>query len=213
MFTALLGSVVRGAVPPFGITTIHDPVPQEQYTSGFVHMSLMSAKESTFARQRAAGAYESSKYETIASLTPCVNGKAAGYSCKNIDLYSFTSHAALGSSTGEGSSSWGWTSPTGREIIIVAQVSYRYPVTVKLDPMYKCLYCICTFAFLWPPCQDSPLFFATFLSYCSNINEKQTDLVDRPMVPRLQRSTLMVPCLTLVACPSKVPTASGVVSI
>jgi hypothetical protein len=38
-----------------------------------------------------------------------------------IDLYSFKSHADLGSVAGEGSSSWGWTSPEGREFIAIAQ--------------------------------------------------------------------------------------------
>lgn len=38
-----------------------------------------------------------------------------------IDFYDFKSHADLGSSTGEGSSTWGWTSPDGREFIAIAQ--------------------------------------------------------------------------------------------
>lgn len=38
-----------------------------------------------------------------------------------IDFYDFKSHADLGSSTGEGSSAWGWTSSTGREFAAIAQ--------------------------------------------------------------------------------------------
>jgi hypothetical protein len=38
-----------------------------------------------------------------------------------IDLYSFKSHADLGSPTGEGSSSWGWTSANGREFVAIGQ--------------------------------------------------------------------------------------------
>lgn len=38
-----------------------------------------------------------------------------------VDFYDFVSHANLGSSTGEGSSSWGWTSPDGRELVVIAQ--------------------------------------------------------------------------------------------
>lgn len=38
-----------------------------------------------------------------------------------IDFYDFVSHANLGSRRGQGSSSWGWTSPEGREFIVVAQ--------------------------------------------------------------------------------------------
>lgn len=38
-----------------------------------------------------------------------------------IDFYDFKSHADLGSATGEGSSTWGWVSPEGREFIAIAQ--------------------------------------------------------------------------------------------
>ena len=38
-----------------------------------------------------------------------------------MDLYHFVSHWDLGSDTGEGSSTWGWTSPEGREFIAIAQ--------------------------------------------------------------------------------------------
>ncbi len=37
------------------------------------------------------------------------------------DLYHFLSHADLGSTTGEGSSSWGWTSHDGREFVAIGQ--------------------------------------------------------------------------------------------
>jgi hypothetical protein len=38
-----------------------------------------------------------------------------------VDFYDFVSHADLGSKTGQGSSSWGWTSEDGREFVVVAQ--------------------------------------------------------------------------------------------
>jgi choice-of-anchor B domain-containing protein len=38
-----------------------------------------------------------------------------------IDLTHFLSHTDLGSETGEGSSSWGWTSPDNREFVAIAQ--------------------------------------------------------------------------------------------
>ncbi|KAF8637031.1 hypothetical protein AX16_010886 [Volvariella volvacea WC 439] len=117
-FASLIGIAQAGFA---GIQEFHNPATQERYASGAVHMQLMSTKESTFQRQLDAGAYDSSQYASIQAFTPCVNGKAAGYSCSNIDLYSYTPHSALGSSVGQGSSSWGWTSPDGREIIIVAQ--------------------------------------------------------------------------------------------
>jgi hypothetical protein len=43
------------------------------------------------------------------------------FRCNNVDFYDFVSHADLGSQTGEGSSSWGWTSPDGREFVAIAQ--------------------------------------------------------------------------------------------
>jgi hypothetical protein len=36
-------------------------------------------------------------------------------------LYNFKSHTSLGSKTGQGSSSWGWTSPEGREFVAIGQ--------------------------------------------------------------------------------------------
>lgn len=126
MKTVLLAGAISGLLgnaAAFKVAEIANPMVNERYASGAVHMNLMATKESTFTRQLNAGAYNSSQYASIAAFTPCTNGKAAGYSCKNIDLYSYTSHSSLGSATGQGSSSWGWTSATGREIIIVAQVS------------------------------------------------------------------------------------------
>lgn len=40
---------------------------------------------------------------------------------RQIDLYHFLSHQALGSWGGRGSSSWGWTSADGREIVAIGQ--------------------------------------------------------------------------------------------
>jgi hypothetical protein len=37
------------------------------------------------------------------------------------DMYDFKTHAELGSNGGEGSGSWGWTSPEGREFIAIGQ--------------------------------------------------------------------------------------------
>ena len=36
-------------------------------------------------------------------------------------MYDFKTHRQLGSTRGEGSSSWGWTSPTGREFVAIGQ--------------------------------------------------------------------------------------------
>jgi hypothetical protein len=102
---------------------IPDPPVQDIYASGEVHMTIMSNKYASFDKHRASGAYNSTQYQKITQYTPCQNGKAGEFRCKNIDLSYFVSHAELGSTTGEGSSTWGWTSPDGREIIIIAQVS------------------------------------------------------------------------------------------
>lgn len=102
---------------------IPNPARQANYDSGEMHMSIMGSKRNTFALQRGAGAYNSSQYSRVVTYSPCVDGIAAGeFRCKNVDLAYFASHAELGSRTGEGSSSWGWTSPEGREFIIIAQV-------------------------------------------------------------------------------------------
>ena len=56
------------------------------------------------------------------SKSPCVNGKAAGYDCNNVDLLSFVPIAELGS-TYDASDSWGWTDPqTGDEIAIIGMM-------------------------------------------------------------------------------------------
>ncbi len=43
------------------------------------------------------------------------------FKCNKVDYYDFVSHADLGSTTGEGSSSWGWTHHEGREFAVIAQ--------------------------------------------------------------------------------------------
>lgn len=108
---------------------VDDLVAAELYDSGLVHMELMSMKHATFARQRAHGAYDSTQYKRGAGPIKCVDGFADvipgdamnKFKCKNIDYYDFRSHADLGSATGEGSSSWGWTSSDGREFVAIGQ--------------------------------------------------------------------------------------------
>lgn len=38
-----------------------------------------------------------------------------------MDMYDFKSHADLGSWAGEGSDTWGWVGPNGREFIAIGQ--------------------------------------------------------------------------------------------
>ncbi|KAF2179488.1 hypothetical protein K469DRAFT_595703 [Zopfia rhizophila CBS 207.26] len=95
------------------------------YDSGIKHMNNIALKEETFARQEAAGKYDSSQYAEIKGLVECVNGTAKTstdtFRCNNIDLYHFLSHKELGSTQGGGSSSWGWTSADGREFVAIGQ--------------------------------------------------------------------------------------------
>jgi choice-of-anchor B domain-containing protein len=113
--------------------TIRNPARKAKYDSGEVHQQIMDAKEATWARRKAAGAFDSTQYATITEPIPCVDGRAGEFRCSNVDLLSFYSHADLGSATGEGSSSWGWTTDTGREIIIIAQADGAAFAEVTLD--------------------------------------------------------------------------------
>lgn len=49
------------------------------------------------------------------------------------DLYHFLPHSALGSETGEGSSSWGWTSSDGREFVAIGQADGAAFVEIGSD--------------------------------------------------------------------------------
>ncbi|KAF2402953.1 hypothetical protein EJ06DRAFT_554504 [Trichodelitschia bisporula] len=99
------------------------------YESGQVMEEIMALKFKTWQRQEQLGRLNSKKYKEISSVVPCVNGLAVAspgdamvtFKCKNMDLYNFKSHADLGSKTGQGSSSWGWTSPEGREFVAIGQ--------------------------------------------------------------------------------------------
>ncbi|KAK6539917.1 hypothetical protein TWF694_008752 [Orbilia ellipsospora] len=97
------------------------------FASGLRHEQIMAAKHATWDRQRAAGLMTANYPEL--GFTACKNGIAEAvpgdknntFRCNNIDLYHFMPHTSLGSKTGEGSSSWGWVSPDGREFVAVAQ--------------------------------------------------------------------------------------------
>ncbi|RPB11436.1 hypothetical protein P167DRAFT_524214 [Morchella conica CCBAS932] len=113
-FTAVLGK------------EISNPARQLKYVSGEVHRTIMKNKNTSFDKSRAEGLFNSSTYPKIDTYTPCVDGYAGSginttFRCNNIDLRYFVPHVELGSATGEGSSSWGWTSDDGREFIIIGQ--------------------------------------------------------------------------------------------
>ncbi|GJC87651.1 hypothetical protein ColLi_10489 [Colletotrichum liriopes] len=122
---ALLGSAMVGLSSAAGAGT------KAEYASGEVHHRIMGIKMSFKAQWEAeseAGLMDSARYPEL-DYTPCVNGFAAAipgdvnntFRCRNIDLYHFLSHEALGSWGGRGSSSWGWTSADGREFVAIGQ--------------------------------------------------------------------------------------------
>jgi choice-of-anchor B domain-containing protein len=73
----------------------------------------------------------------IAAITACTGGTAAGYPCKNVDLWSNLPLASMGG--GNGSGGWGWAdSTTGKEYAIVARTTGTsfVDVTVPDSPVY-----------------------------------------------------------------------------
>ncbi|KAG5646749.1 hypothetical protein DXG03_002431 [Asterophora parasitica] len=116
---AISSGAFAQTVPSRARKTIPNPARKAAYQSGQVHESIMRNKTEAWAFQRAAGKYNSRKHRPL-SYTPCVNGRAGEFQCSNIDLYSFKSHAELGSAIGEGSSSWGWTHK-GRDFAVLGQ--------------------------------------------------------------------------------------------
>ncbi|KAF2024903.1 hypothetical protein EK21DRAFT_77652 [Setomelanomma holmii] len=105
-----------------------------EYASGEVMDLMMSSKEAAWAKHRAAGEYDSKKWNGFhekranKNKIECKNGRVEAvvgdadqtYKCKNIDLYDFKTHEELGDAIGEGSGSWGW-SYKGREFIAIGQ--------------------------------------------------------------------------------------------
>ncbi|KAI9148186.1 hypothetical protein HJFPF1_12012 [Paramyrothecium foliicola] len=119
---ALLGSALAGLTSAAGAGS------KAQYASGEVHHRIMGMKMAQWEEEMAAGLMDSSRYPEL-GYTPCVNGFAEAipgdfnntFRCSNVDLYHFLSHEQLGSWGGRGSSSWGWTSADGREIVAIGQ--------------------------------------------------------------------------------------------
>ncbi|KAH7041484.1 uncharacterized protein B0I36DRAFT_235364 [Microdochium trichocladiopsis] len=104
----------------------------ELYQSGLMHQKIMMHKESFWADRAAEGLFAPEQYESMEAadtVVRCVNGVAKlkandplyQFKCSGLDLYDFRSHADLGSRTGQGAGSWGWTSPDGREFIAISQ--------------------------------------------------------------------------------------------
>lgn len=107
-------------------------VDAELYASGIMHERIMDTKMSFWNSRREEGVFDPSQYKSLSAevdVVPCVDGKAVldaadplyQFTCSGLDLYDFKSHFDLGSTTGEGAGSWGWTSPDGREFVAIAQ--------------------------------------------------------------------------------------------
>ncbi|OLN97072.1 hypothetical protein CCHL11_02125 [Colletotrichum chlorophyti] len=119
---AVLGSAMVGLSSAAGAGS------KAEYASGEVHHRIMGIKMAQWEAEAEAGLMDSSRYPEL-GYTPCVDGFAAAipgdpnhtFRCRNIDLYHFLSHEALGSWGGRGSSSWGWTSADGREFVLIGQ--------------------------------------------------------------------------------------------
>ncbi|TLS30960.1 hypothetical protein PpBr36_03852 [Pyricularia pennisetigena] len=132
-----LADMVAGAAS--GIASAAGAAKEMLYESGQIHMEIMAKKESYWASREAEGIMNSSQYPSYSAVAsdfrlaaapvPCVNGLAQvrpndskyTFKCSNVDFYDFVSHADLGSTRGQGASSWGWTSPEGREFVAIAQ--------------------------------------------------------------------------------------------
>ncbi|KAI0393120.1 hypothetical protein F5Y17DRAFT_326151 [Xylariaceae sp. FL0594] len=111
---------------------VNEALAKSLYDSGARHMEIMNHKEAFWARRRQAGIFNSAQYKSMpssVSVVPCTNGLAElfpgdplySFNCTGLDLYDFKTHVDLGSPSGEGAGSWGWTSPTGREFMAIGQ--------------------------------------------------------------------------------------------
>jgi hypothetical protein len=125
----------RGEETPF----IHVPLAHDNdYKSGKVHGILMGKMMAAVEKMRinVAGIdgppvwVPAVGMKAITEFTPCIDGYAGSevnntYSCNNLDLYSFTPHANMGSTDLIGNDIWGWAHTSDgvtREFGLVAQM-------------------------------------------------------------------------------------------
>ncbi|KAJ7360766.1 hypothetical protein DFH08DRAFT_842251 [Mycena albidolilacea] len=115
----------RGEEHPFIYVPLAHP---DAYTSGEVHGLMMQMLSDSIA-QMEADRQSLLGMHAITEYTPCVGGYAGTdesntFACNNLDLYSFTPHADLGSKTEFGNDIWGWTHTEGgvsREFALVGE--------------------------------------------------------------------------------------------
>ncbi|TDZ68466.1 hypothetical protein CTRI78_v002114 [Colletotrichum trifolii] len=100
------------------------------YETGAAHQENLDFKLAQWEQLEAEGKFESAQWTgRVKEYIACKDGKVElvkgdplqTFKCKDLDLYDFQPHAALGNSTGRGSGSWGWTAPNGREFFAVGQ--------------------------------------------------------------------------------------------
>ncbi|KAI8626109.1 hypothetical protein F5Y19DRAFT_232914 [Xylariaceae sp. FL1651] len=137
-----------------GIALAKEMAPNEElaktlYDSGIRHKEIMDHKEAFWASRREQGIFDSSQYKSMdasVAVVPCTDGLAElvtgdplyTFNCSGLDLYDFQSHVDLGSPTGEGAGSWGWTSEDGREFMAIAQSDGA--ALVEISPAGKIIY-------------------------------------------------------------------------
>jgi len=104
-------------------------VPAAKMDHGRMHMKMMMEEKEAQAKQRAACLRDGScpLRPTNFGFTPCENGMAGAYPCRNVDILSFVDIKGLGydppdpnDRLPEGNDIWGWTDPlTGEEYAIM----------------------------------------------------------------------------------------------
>lgn len=101
----------------------------ELYDSGVMHERIMAEKFKQFDAMANARASQLADPYVELHFAQCRDGKSVPFRdqptfffrCNNMNLHHFLPHSMMGSQTGQGSSSWGWTSDDGREFAIIAQ--------------------------------------------------------------------------------------------
>jgi choice-of-anchor B domain-containing protein len=109
-------SARRGA---WGLRPVNCTGPCQRGDDEALMNRVMKIKNAEWHACIAAGECPRQLQNILGAETPCVNGRAGEYPCKNVDLLSYVSLPSLGSN-GDGNDIWGWTDPQdGKEYAIV----------------------------------------------------------------------------------------------
>ncbi|KAF2269791.1 hypothetical protein CC78DRAFT_602036 [Lojkania enalia] len=124
------------AVAAFVVAVLSKEMPKDLeraklYDSGEIMEASMAKKEAFWESRRKMNLFNAAAGPQWPELhfAQCKDGRAVPfrdepnnfYRCNNMNLHHFVSHTDLGSTIGQGSSSWGWVSDNGREFAIIAQ--------------------------------------------------------------------------------------------